>query len=113
MQWRQYSALAHAGFDGYIGELPAAAYLIIDTLPHEQRPLVRGIYDAFLTRHIGRAAMLLLVTELQLYFRFEGANINARIETMWGALEGVFEVKEIFDERYRELIIEDGILSKE
>ena len=115
MQWRQYSALSHASFDGYIGELPAGAYLILDTLSHEQRPVVEEMYKAFLTRHIGRAAMILLclVTELQLYFRFEGANINARIEQMWGALMGVFEVKEIFDERYRDLMLENGILPNE
>jgi hypothetical protein len=115
MQWRQYSALSHASFDGYIGELPAGAYFVLDAMPHEERPKVEKMYLAFLTRHIGRAAMILLclVTELQLYFRFDGADINARIENMWAVLTGVFEVREIYDERYCRLMREKGIIPKE
>ena len=106
MQWRQYSALSHASLDGYIGEIPARSYFVIDSFPHEHRPQIEKMYLAFLTRHIGRAAMVLLciVTELQLYFRFDGADINARIQKMWTALMGVFEVKEIYEERYAQLM---------
>jgi hypothetical protein len=53
LQWRQYSALLHGSFDGYIGEIPAGAYFVIDTLPHDERPKVETMYLAFLTRHIG------------------------------------------------------------
>jgi hypothetical protein len=45
-----------------------------------------------------------MITELQLYFRFEGAYINSRIHRMWEALMGLFEAKELYDERYRELM---------
>ena len=113
MQWRQYSALSHASLDGYIGELPAGMYFVIDQLPHDARPEVEKAYTLFLTRFIGRAAMVLLclVTEIQLYFRFDGANINQRILQMWTALMDAFEVKEIYDERYCALMQEGGITS--
>ncbi|MGA3072962.1 MAG: hypothetical protein ABSG56_04640 [Bryobacteraceae bacterium] len=111
MQWRQYSALSHASFDGYIGEIPAGAYFVLDRFPHEERPKIEEMYLAFLTRHIGRAALatLCIVTELQLYFRFRGHEINERIQKMWEALLGVFEIKEIYDERYHPLMIARGI----
>jgi hypothetical protein len=111
MQWRQYSALSHSTFEGYIGELPAAAYFIIDSLPHEMRPRIEEMYLTFLTRHIGRAALILLclVTELQMYFRFEGADINNRIVGIWDTLMGLFEAKELYDERYATLMKEKGI----
>jgi hypothetical protein len=115
MQWRQYSGLSHAGFDGYIGEIPAGAYFVTDRFPHEQRPQFEEMYKAFVTKHIGRAAMILLslVTELQLYFRFDGANINDRIQKMWAALSGFFEADELYRERYCGLMKERGILPKE
>jgi hypothetical protein len=57
--------------------------------------------------------LLSLVTELQLYFRFDGANINDRIQKMWAALSGFFEADELYRERYCGLMKERGILSKE
>jgi len=114
MQWRQYSALSHAAFEGYIGELPAGAYFILDSLPHEMRPGIEQMYLAFLTRHIGRAALILLclVTELQIYFRFDGADIDGRVVGLWDTLTGLFEAKELYDERYAPLMIEKGIAPK-
>jgi hypothetical protein len=111
MQWRQYSALAHCAYEGYIGELPAGAFFILDALPHEMRPKVEQMYLAFLTRHLCRAALILLclVTEIQVYCRFDGADINKRIMRMWGALMGLFEAKELYDERYQKLLTEKGI----
>lgn len=111
MQWRQYSALSHASYDGYIGEIPAGGYFVLDSLPHDKRSVIEKSYLAFLTRHIGRAAMLLLCisTELQLYFRFAGADINGRIQKMWAALMEVFEAKELYDEHYAALMEAKGI----
>jgi hypothetical protein len=110
LQWRQYSALSHAAFEGYIGEIPAGAYFIIDTLPHAERPKTETMYLAFLTKHIGRAAMILLclITEVQVYFRFKGAEIDKRITEMWTALMGFFEAKELYEERYAALMKERG-----
>jgi hypothetical protein len=115
MHWRQYSALAHASYDGYLGELPSGVYFVLDSLPHDRRPFIEKTYIAVLTKHIGRAAMALLciVTELQLYFRFDGADINNRICQMWDALLPFFEAREIYEERYKQLIAEKGIMPKE
>ena len=106
LQWKQYSGLSHASFDGYIGELPAGSYFVLDRLPHDERTKVDQMYLAVLTRHLGRAALVLLciVTELQLYFRFKGHQIDERIQKMWEAMMGIFEVKEIYDERYEALL---------
>ena len=35
------SALSHASFDGYIGEIPAGAYSPRPLPPHEERPKIR------------------------------------------------------------------------
>jgi hypothetical protein len=68
------------------------------------------MYLAFLTRRLGRAALVLLclITELQIHFRFEGTDINKRVVTMWDALTGVFEANELYDERYAALMKEKG-----
>jgi len=111
MKWRQYSALSHCSFDGYLGEIPAGAYFVIDRFPHEQRPEFDKMYKAFVTLHIGRAATILLslVTELQLFFKFDGADINNRIQKMWAALAGLFEANELYSKRYAELMKKRGI----
>jgi hypothetical protein len=58
--------------------------------------------------HIARAAgvLLCIVTELQGHFRFDdnGARINERIHAVWNALMPVFEIKELYDERYSQLM---------
>ena len=48
--------------------------------------------------------MLCIVTELQAYFHFEGANINERSHKMWNALMPTFVVKELHSERYEQLM---------
>ena len=71
-----------------------------DSFPHEQRPdddshlLIAGV------PHLAQSAGILLsiVTELQAYFRFEGADINERIHKMWNALMPTFVVKELYGE---------------
>src|SRR5260370_555610 len=72
LHWRQYSALSHGGLEGYIGDPPLGAYFIIDTLPHDQRPKIEALYPIFISRHVGRAAtvLLCLITEIQAQFRF-------------------------------------------
>jgi len=59
-----------------------------------------------MSMHIARAAAILLcmVTELQAYFHFEGARIGERIHEMWNALMPLFEIKELYDERYAQLM---------
>jgi hypothetical protein len=72
-------------------------------------------YDEFLTLTLGRAAQscFQMTTEIQVYFRFDGADINNRIQQMWDALMDFLEAKELYQERYRALMQERGILPKE
>ena len=97
--WRQYSALSHGAYEafaGTLGHIPVGAYYVQDFLPHPYRPKVEESYDLFLSTHFGRAATVLicLITELQAYCRFDGANINERICRIWEDLLPLFEAKE-------------------
>jgi hypothetical protein len=109
-RWREYSAMSHGAFEGLI---TTAMYYIEDSVPHDDRSKMDDVFPKILSMHIGRAAGILLcvVTELQAYFHFDddGARINPRIHEMWKALMPVFEVKELYDERYRTLMETTGI----
>ena len=100
---------------GFAGPLPVGAYYISDFLPHAERPKVDSSYDMFLSMHIGRAATVLLcmITELQAYFRFDGARINERISKLWETLIPLFEANELYEGRYSQLMKVRGILSQE
>ena len=106
--WREYSAMAHGGFEGLMG---SAAFYMRDMQEHEFRPKMDEAYPRLMSLHIMRAAAILLciVTELQGYFRFDVAIINARIYKIWNALMPAFVVKELYDERYAQLMSSKGI----
>ena len=106
--WREYSAMAHGGSEGVT---PVAVYFVSDSLQHEQRDEFETHHPRLLFMHITRAAAMLLciVTEIQAYFRFDGARINARIHEVWQALKPAFEVKELYDQRYGQLMRNKGI----
>ena len=113
-EWRQYSALSHGAYESFIGtmgHLPVGVYYVSDFLPHENRPKVDESYDIFVSKHLGRAATVLLcmVTELQARCRFEGANINERICQVWEALTPLSQAKELYDVRYKHLMDDRGI----
>jgi hypothetical protein len=101
--WREYSAMAHGTFEGL---MRVAMYYIADSMPHEERPKMDELHPKILSLHIARAAAILLciVTEVQAHFHFDGAKIDERIHKMWNALMPVFEVKELFSERYEQLM---------
>jgi len=104
-KWREYSAMAHGAFEGL---MLTAMYYVPDVLPQEDRPKMDEQHTRVLAMHIGRAAgvLLCIITELQAYFRFDddGARINNRIHAMWNALMPVPEIKEMYDERYAQLL---------
>ena len=97
--------MAHGAFEGLI---PVAMYYVADSMLHEDRDKLDAIFPTVFSMHIPRVAAILLciVTELQAYFHFDddGARINQRIHEMWDALMPVFEVKELYDERYSQLM---------
>ena len=81
-------------------------------VPHEQREhFDRVAVEDLIAIHLARASGLLIciVTEIQGYFRFEGANINQRIHQVWDALLAMPDIKELFDERYAKLMSDRGI----
>jgi hypothetical protein len=114
LEWRQYSALSHGAYEafiGHLGDLPVGAYYFIDFLQHADRPKVEATYDLFMSKHIRRAATVLLslITEIQAHCLFDSANINERICSIWLALIPLFESKEIYDARYDRLMREKAI----
>ena len=115
MEWRQYSALSHGAYEAFIGTLgmvPVGAYYMNDFLPHEVRDRLDDTYDAFLGVHLGRSAtvLLCLLTEVQAYCRFDGANIDERICRVWAALQALPTTKELYDGRYAGLMRDRGII---
>ena len=106
--WREYSSMAHATFEGL---LPTAMYYTVKDWPHEYRPRIESRLENMIAIHIPRLAAVLLcmITEVQAYFRFEGARINQRIHQVWNALLPAPEVRELYDERYAKLMSERGI----
>jgi hypothetical protein len=69
----------------------------------------------FLSRHLGRAATVLLciITKLQAYCRFEGADINERISKLWETQIPLFEANELCEGRYSHLMKMGGTLPQE
>jgi hypothetical protein len=81
-------------------------YYTRDSQPHEDRPKLDATYPQLMSLHLARAAIILLciITELQGYFHFDGADINARIRQIWNALLPIPEAKELYDERYAQFM---------
>lgn len=110
--WSKYSAMAHGAFEGL---LEVAVYYTEDSLDPEFRKKLDEQYPDFMTMGLARAAVILLcmVTELQAHFHFDddGARINERIHAMWNALMPLFDVKELYNERYAQLMKDRGIFA--
>jgi len=109
-RWREYSALAHATFEGLADK---ALFLTEDLIPVDSRHKIGEAHPQVMSTHLGRAAAVLLcmVTELQAHFKFDsnGARINERIHEVWNVLVPVPEIKELYDERYKQLMLDSGI----
>jgi len=101
--WRQYSAMVHGGFEGL---MDTAVFYTRDAHKPEFKDKMDEHYPMQMSLHMSRAAALLLciITEVQAHFSFDGANINRRIHNVWNALMPVFEIKELYDERYAQLM---------
>jgi hypothetical protein len=106
--WQEYSGISHATFQGL---LPIAAFFVPNDLPHELRPIIESHAEDLISIHVPRVAAILLctLTELQAFFKFDGARINERLHKVWDALLVAPEIKELYDERYAELMREKGI----
>jgi hypothetical protein len=108
--WQEYSGMAHGTFEGL---LPTAMFYTVKDVPHEYRPKIEIGLETMIAIHIPRLAAVLLcmLTEVQAYFRFDGARINQRLHLVWNALLPAPEVRELYDERYAKLMSDKGINS--
>jgi hypothetical protein len=106
--WREYSAMSHGGFEGL---MDTAVYFTRDAQLHEFRPKLDEVFPKIMSLHMMRAslALLCIVTEIQLKFRFLDANINKRLTDIWQVLMPAFEAKELYDEHYGPLMKQNGI----
>jgi hypothetical protein len=109
--WQEYSGMAHSTFEGLV---PTALIYTSKDIPHEYRSLVDDTLETTISIHIPRlsAVLLCMLTEVQAYFRFDGARINQRLHEVWNALLVAPEVKELYDERYAQLMQDRGINSE-
>jgi hypothetical protein len=106
--WQEYSGIAHATFQGLI---ETATFYAPKDLPHEYWPKLDFMGERMVFLSVSRAAAILLclLTEVQAYFMFEGANINKRLHEVWNALNVAFEIKDLYRERYKKLMKTKGI----
>lgn len=106
--WQEYSGMAHAAFEGL---LSTGLFYISKDIPHEQRPIIDETLETTIAVHIPRlsAILLCILTEVQAYFRFDGARIGQRLHEIWNVLLVAPEVKELYDERYAQLMKDRGI----
>ena len=76
--WQEYSSMAHGTFDGL---LTTALFYTPKDVPHDERDKVDEMYERMIFLHISRVAGILvcILTEVQAYFRFDGASINQRL----------------------------------
>jgi hypothetical protein len=107
--WREYSEYSHGTFQGL---LRTALFYLERDMPHEDRPKIEEASMNLIFSHMTRACAILLciLTELQAFFRFEGARINERLREIWDALLSAPEVKDLYDSRYEHLMKDKGII---
>jgi len=95
--------------------LEIAMYYTEDSLDHDLREQLDQKHPDFMTMCLSRAAAVLLctITELQAHFHFDddGARINERIHKMWNVLMPLFDIKELYKERYEKLMKDRGIFA--
>jgi len=75
------------------------------------RSVIDSRYLQEMTLHIMRAAtvLLCLLTEIQVYFRFNDPQIDPMLAYIWECMSGSYETNELYDERYHKLMGDAGI----
>ncbi len=108
--WREYSALSHVTFEGLKAIFP---FIGKDRIPREARDRIEDEGHRVLTMHIARASGILLctLTELQVHYMFPESNIPNRLHIIWDALNQLPEVRELYETRYKSLMLRNRILS--
>ncbi len=108
--WREYSSISHASFDGLTSIFP---FIMGHDLPVQHHERLDEATERALAMHVFRAAGLLmcLVTEIQHFCKFEGANIDQRLADTWASMLEIYEIEELYELRYRSLL-KQSILSR-
>ncbi len=106
--WSEYSELSHGGFEGL---LRVAPFFMSDTGGMEMPTALETHYPKVMTYHVMKVATLLLciLTELQVYFRFDDPQIDMMLGYLWESMSGAYETKELYDGRYRKLMADSGL----
>ncbi len=101
--WKEYSSISHASYDGLVNLFP---FIASDLVPLEMRAGLDDAADRHMAMHFGRAAgiLLCLLTEIQHFYKFVGAEIDKRLGQMWTAMMPIFDVRELYDYRYKGLL---------
>lgn len=101
--WREYSSISHASFDGVTNICP---FLVGRDLPVRSYEMLNDATERTLAMHVFRAGGLLmsLLTEIQHSCKFEGANIDRRLTDTWASMLDIYEIKELYELRYRALL---------
>jgi len=100
--WQEYSGMAHGTFQG----LMATAVFYVPKPPDADRESFQDISERAISMNIARVAAILLciISEVQAAFQFEGARISQRLNQVWNALIPLPEIRELYDDRYAQLI---------
>jgi hypothetical protein len=106
--WAEYSAISHGSFEGL---LEVGPFFIGDVGDVEMRSVIDSRYLQLMTVHVMRAetVLLCLLTEIQVYFRFDDPQIDPMLAYIWESMSGSYETKELYDERYRQLMQDVGM----
>ena len=101
--WREYSSISHASFDGLTSIFP---FIVGYDLPTRHHDKLEEAAERALSMHVFRAGGLLmcLLTEIQRFCRFNDANIDERLAETWAGMLEIYEIRELYDLRYRSLL---------
>ena len=102
--WKEYSSISHASYDGLADILP---FIGEDVQLVGRRIGDTDVPERYTAMHISRASLLMLclLTEIQAFYRFEGpAEIDGRLASIWQAMHPLFEVKKLYESRYKGLL---------
>ena len=75
-------------------------------LPVRAHEKLNDATERILAMHVFRAGGLLmcLVTEIQHFCQFEGANIDQRLSDTWTSMLEIYEIRELYELRYLALL---------
>ncbi len=101
--WQEYSSISHTSFDGLVSLYP---FIAGDRIPRDKREDLDDAAERYIAMHIGRASGLLLalLTEIQHFYKFDGAEIDERLGKIWAAVMPILEVRELYHYRYKGLL---------